>query len=142
MVDTSNAASFAYICYIEDPKTKKPHLQLGMVGRRRQRGRDAARPIVIEDATDSTLRDASWVKRFLAHPVAFKPGTHFLYNSPATYMLSAIVQKATGQTFVVENTPGAAGTQVPLKVLQGMEIRDVTVRSIDRVEYFRPAKTY
>jgi serine protease Do len=37
---------------------------------------------------------------------------------------------------------GAAGAQVPLKVLQGMEIRDVTVRSIDRVEYFRPAKTY
>ena len=31
-VDTTNAASFAYICYIEDPKTKKPHLQLGMVG--------------------------------------------------------------------------------------------------------------
>lgn len=42
--------------------------------------------------------DISWVKRFLAHPVPFKPGTHFLYNSPATYMLSAIVQKATGQT--------------------------------------------
>jgi S1-C subfamily serine protease len=37
---------------------------------------------------------------------------------------------------------GAAGTQVPLKVLQGMQIRDVHVRSIDRVEYFRPAKTY
>jgi serine protease Do len=37
---------------------------------------------------------------------------------------------------------GAAGAQVPLKVLQGMEIRDVTVRSIDRVEYLRPAKTY
>ena len=28
----------------------------------------------------------------------FKPGTHFLYNTSATYMLSAIVQKATGQT--------------------------------------------
>lgn len=42
--------------------------------------------------------DATWVKRFLAHPVPFKPGTHFLYNSPATYMLSAIVQKATGAT--------------------------------------------
>jgi CubicO group peptidase (beta-lactamase class C family) len=40
----------------------------------------------------------SWTKKFLAHPVAFKPGTHFLYNSPATYMLSAIVQKVTGQT--------------------------------------------
>ena len=27
-----------------------------------------------------------------------KPGTHFLYNTPATYMLSAIVQKVTGET--------------------------------------------
>ena len=46
---------------------------------------------------DSSMRSATWVKRFFAHPVAFKPGTHFLYNSPATYMLSAIVQKTTGQ---------------------------------------------
>ena len=27
-----------------------------------------------------------------------KPGTLFVYNTPATYMLSAIVQKVTGQT--------------------------------------------
>jgi CubicO group peptidase (beta-lactamase class C family) len=46
---------------------------------------------------DSSMRSATWVKRFFAHPVPFKPGTHFLYNSPATYMLSAIVQKSTGQ---------------------------------------------
>ena len=39
----------------------------------------------------------SWVKSFLAHPVPFKPGTHFLYNTSATYMQSAMVQKATGQ---------------------------------------------
>ncbi|MFL6274408.1 MAG: serine hydrolase domain-containing protein [Blastocatellia bacterium] len=39
-----------------------------------------------------------WTKTFLAHPVTFKPGTHFVYNSPATYMLSAIVQKVTGMT--------------------------------------------
>jgi CubicO group peptidase (beta-lactamase class C family) len=39
-----------------------------------------------------------WTKAFLAHPVPFKPGTHFLYNTPATYMQSAIVQKVTGQT--------------------------------------------
>jgi CubicO group peptidase (beta-lactamase class C family) len=39
-----------------------------------------------------------WTKTFLAHPVPFKPGTHFLYNTAGTYMLSAIVQKATGQT--------------------------------------------
>jgi CubicO group peptidase (beta-lactamase class C family) len=39
-----------------------------------------------------------WTKTFLAHPVPFKPGTHFLYNTSGTYMLSAIVQKATGLT--------------------------------------------
>ena len=39
-----------------------------------------------------------WAKAFLAHPVPHKPGTHFRYNTPATYMLSAIVQKVTGQT--------------------------------------------
>jgi CubicO group peptidase (beta-lactamase class C family) len=37
-------------------------------------------------------------RAFLAHPVPYKPGTHFLYNTPASYMLSAIVQKATGST--------------------------------------------
>ncbi|MBN2475378.1 MAG: serine hydrolase [Pirellulales bacterium] len=42
--------------------------------------------------------DEPWVKTFLAHPVPFKPGTHFQYNTSATYMLSAIVQEATGQT--------------------------------------------
>lgn len=39
-----------------------------------------------------------WTKTFLNHKVAHKPGTHFLYNTPATYMLSAIIQKKTGQT--------------------------------------------
>src|SRR5262249_2958918 len=42
--------------------------------------------------------DEPWTKTFLAQPVPFKPGTHFLYNTSATYMLSAAVQKATGQT--------------------------------------------
>src|SRR5512134_2179397 len=37
---------------------------------------------------------------------------------------------------------GAAGTAVPLKMLQGTRVRDVTVQSIDRIEYFRPSKTY
>ena len=39
-----------------------------------------------------------WTKVFLGHPVPFKPGTHFLYNTSATYMLSAIVQKQVGET--------------------------------------------
>jgi CubicO group peptidase (beta-lactamase class C family) len=41
-----------------------------------------------------------WAKTFLAQTVPFKPGTHFLYNTSATYMLSAAVQKATGQTLL------------------------------------------
>lgn len=41
--------------------------------------------------------DESVVKAFLARPVAHKPGTFFFYNTPASYMLSAIVQKVTGQ---------------------------------------------
>ncbi len=43
-------------------------------------------------------RGEVWTKVFLAQPVPHKPGTHFLYNTSATYMLSAIVQKVTGQT--------------------------------------------
>jgi hypothetical protein len=33
-------------------------------------------------------------------PVGKEPGTHFLYNTPATYVLSAIVQKLTGTTLL------------------------------------------
>jgi S1-C subfamily serine protease len=33
---------------------------------------------------------------------------------------------------------GAAGSQVPLRVLQGVEVKDLQLRSIDRVDYFRP----
>jgi CubicO group peptidase (beta-lactamase class C family) len=40
------------------------------------------------------------VRGFLALPVADPPGTHFVYNSPATYMLSAILQKRTGLKLV------------------------------------------
>jgi len=37
-------------------------------------------------------------RAFLAAPVEYKPGTLFVYNTPGTYMLSAIVQKVTGET--------------------------------------------
>lgn len=42
--------------------------------------------------------NAPWVQTFLAHPVPHKPGTHFLYNSPGSHMLSAIVREVTGET--------------------------------------------
>jgi CubicO group peptidase (beta-lactamase class C family) len=41
-----------------------------------------------------------WVKGMLATPILNKPGSKFLYNSMATFTLSAIVQKVTGQKVV------------------------------------------
>ncbi len=40
----------------------------------------------------------SWLRAFFAVPVEKEPGTHFVYNTPATYVLSAIVQQLTGET--------------------------------------------
>ena len=37
---------------------------------------------------------------------------------------------------------GEAGVEIPLRVLQGAQLKDITVRSVDRVSYFRPAQTY
>lgn len=55
-------------------------------------------PVLWRDEPGSKTHDDPWTRKFLAHPVPFKPGTHFLYNSAGTYMLSAMVQKATGKT--------------------------------------------
>jgi CubicO group peptidase (beta-lactamase class C family) len=46
-----------------------------------------------------------WVSAFLAHPVIHEPGKFYLYNSLGTYMLSAIVQKVTGEKVVDYLTP-------------------------------------
>ncbi len=37
---------------------------------------------------------------------------------------------------------GAAGIEVPLRVLRGAQVKDVTVHSIDRLEYFRARPSY
>lgn len=47
------------------------------------------------NAIITTERD--WVKAFLRCPIEHEPGTRFFYDSGATYMLSAIVQKVTGK---------------------------------------------
>ncbi|MEA5048086.1 MAG: serine hydrolase [Eubacteriales bacterium] len=52
-------------------------------------------------AQDTTLplllsADGDWVKTFLSLPVEYSPDTHFLYNTGASFMLSAILQKVTG----------------------------------------------
>jgi CubicO group peptidase (beta-lactamase class C family) len=43
------------------------------------------------------FKSVDWVKAFLATPMVHEPGTKFLYNTMATFTLSAIVQKVTGQ---------------------------------------------
>jgi CubicO group peptidase (beta-lactamase class C family) len=45
-----------------------------------------------------TAPDKVSAQSFLAWPVPHLPGTHFKYNTAASFMLSAIVQKVTGQT--------------------------------------------
>ncbi len=37
---------------------------------------------------------------------------------------------------------GAAGVDVPLRILRGAQVRDVSVRSIDRAQYFKSSKAY
>ena len=39
----------------------------------------------------------NWMRTILEQPVPYQPGTHFVYNSGATFMLSAIIQNVTGQ---------------------------------------------
>jgi CubicO group peptidase (beta-lactamase class C family) len=51
-----------------------------------------------KDSTGPMVAEENWVKTFLSLPIPNQPGSTFLYNSGATYMLSAIVQKLTGQT--------------------------------------------
>lgn len=46
------------------------------------------------------IEGADWVEGFLAHPVTHTPGEYYLYNSMGSYMLSAIVQKVTGEKVV------------------------------------------
>jgi len=42
----------------------------------------------------------TWAAAFLAEPVTHKPGTFFMYNTGATYMLSAIITKVSGMSLM------------------------------------------
>lgn len=45
---------------------------------------------------EHTPEGTSWEETFLALPVVYKPGTRFLYNSGASYMLSSIIKVVSG----------------------------------------------
>lgn len=42
----------------------------------------------------------NWVKQFMSYPVEYRPGVIYCYNSVGTMMLSAIVQKRTGERLI------------------------------------------
>jgi hypothetical protein len=51
---------------------------------------------------EGTLTDMTnsedWIQFALDRKVVWEPGTHFIYDSPSTHLLSAILQRATGMT--------------------------------------------
>jgi CubicO group peptidase (beta-lactamase class C family) len=79
--------------FFPDDAPKSPNSNL-----KAMRIRDLLRMSTGHQTEPRRTTDEPWTRTFLAHPVPFKPGTHFLYNTSGTYMLSAAVQKVTGQT--------------------------------------------
>jgi CubicO group peptidase (beta-lactamase class C family) len=53
----------------------------------------------------SRVTTDDWTAGILSQPLEYAPGEHFVYNTGATYLLSAIVQKVTGQTLTEYLTP-------------------------------------
>ena len=60
-----------------------------------------------KDATDraTSQKEGDWVKGFLATPVEHAPGAPFVYNSAASHVLSAIIEKVTGHSVLDYLTP-------------------------------------
>jgi CubicO group peptidase (beta-lactamase class C family) len=52
-----------------------------------------------------SLPGSGWARAILAQPVDHEPGTRFVYNTGATYLLSAILQRLTGQRLLDYLTP-------------------------------------
>ena len=53
-----------------------------------------------KEPTGEVVQSENWIGTFLKIPIAYEPGTRFLYNTAATYMLSAIIHKVTGETLL------------------------------------------
>jgi CubicO group peptidase (beta-lactamase class C family) len=62
-------------------------------------------------------RTGNWAKAILAMPVEHAPGTVFIYNSGATYLLSAILNRLTGERLLDYLTP---------RILEPLGISDAT----------------
>jgi CubicO group peptidase (beta-lactamase class C family) len=65
----------------------------------------------------------NWVRGFFQCPVEHAPGAHFAYNNGATYIVSAIVQKVTGERLLDYLTP---------RLLQPLGIKGATWEACPR----------
>ncbi|MFB9328335.1 serine hydrolase domain-containing protein [Paenibacillus aurantiacus] len=45
----------------------------------------------------AVANEQDWIKTYLSLPVEYEPGSHYRYSTHSTYMLSAIIKRATGQ---------------------------------------------
>lgn len=81
-----------------------------------------------KSASSSVFNAENWVEAFLQEPVLKTPGTTFDYNTAATYMLSAIIQKVTGGKLIDFLSPrlfektgiaGATWDECPLGINKG-----------------------
>ncbi|KQX65846.1 serine hydrolase domain-containing protein [Paenibacillus sp. Root444D2] len=75
------------------------------------------------DTSGKMQSTENWINNFLNLPVEHEPGTHFVYNSGATYMLSAILQKVTDQTLLEYLQP---------RLLEPLDIQGATWESCPR----------
>ena len=57
------------------------------------------------DTMEAILAGGDWADGFFNIPLIHEPGSHFLYNTGATYMLSVVLQKVTGQRVLDYLTP-------------------------------------
>ena len=112
---TSTAVGFAWAegrLRVDDPVLSFFPEEDSPVARENMRGIEVRHLLMmgtghVED-TSPKLRELggdNWVHGFFQCPVQREPGTHFVYNNGATYMLSAIVQRVTGQTLLDYLTP-------------------------------------
>jgi CubicO group peptidase (beta-lactamase class C family) len=86
--------------------------------------------------------DGQWTRSFLESAVPREPGTYFLYNSGAAYMLGAIVQKVTGMSVQDYLTPRLfepLGITGPLwgKSAEGVNLADggLSIRTEDLAKF-------
>lgn len=62
---------------------------------------------IYNDLTSRAENDTTlcWVREFLSYPIEYKPGTVFSYNSLASFVLSAAIQRRTGEKLIDYLTP-------------------------------------